>query len=139
MTQGVSLLLVVFAHFFVVQTLGSFIPSGLGLSKSSDATNFIDAVIAEEEKAFYAKVIQRLMDRAAALEEEAEVDEQKGDNFDSDMTSSSDLTGVKRSMEKRKVFWQPLGFVPASMRMSTTNKHKSNAKDTGRKGFRYGR
>ncbi|XP_033732484.1 uncharacterized protein LOC117321956 [Pecten maximus] len=137
MTQGISLMLVVFANFFVVHTSGSYLPGALGLSKSSEVSNFIDTVIAEEEKAFYAKVIQRLMDRAAAFEEEA--DEHKGDNFDSDMSSSNDMNGVKRSMEKRKVFWQPLGYVPASMRMSSSNKHKSSAKDTGRKGFRYGK
>ncbi|OWF39961.1 uncharacterized protein LOC110464430 [Mizuhopecten yessoensis] len=139
MTQGTSLLLVVFANFFVVQCYGSYLPGALGLSKSNEASNYIDSVITEEEKAFYAKVIQRLMDRAAALEEE--VDGHNGDNFDSDadLSSSSDLSGLKRSMDKRKVFWQPLGYVPASMRMSPNNKHKASQKDVGRKGFRYGK
>ncbi|XP_060064241.1 uncharacterized protein LOC132544637 [Ylistrum balloti] len=139
MTQGISLLLVVFTNFFVVHSNGSYLPGALGLSKSNEVSNFIDTVVAEEEKTFYAKVIQRLMNRAAALEEE--MDDNKGGHFDTvgDMSSTGDLTGVKRSMDKRKVFWQPLGYVPASMRMSSNNKHQSSSKDAGRKGFRYGK
>lgn len=80
--------------------------------------------------------LYKLEHQASPSDYEPQSQEYSGEQF---MSSVKRVSPEMEEKQKRKVFWQPMGYLPAGSNPSTKGSHSSASGSSSRQVFRYGR
>lgn len=137
-----SIIVVVFTQLIFAGAFAAFIP------ETNDVIDDIEYDITKpetmpfSEDRFYKALSHVLLGYVAsqrdALNDYIESKLENGPSYGLDMPKSAARSSVKRIVDKRKVFWQPLGYLPPGSRQVNSGTNTGYSDKNRGQVFRYG-